>query len=127
MKNKILSLLAATLVIGFTSCKTTDDENPVITLSTPVSEQDFEIGDTIFIHGDITDNESLHEIEIKLTKQETGEIPFDFQKHLDAESYHIDTFYIPTDTIHIHYHLKVEAWDHDDNKAELEYTLHWAD
>jgi hypothetical protein len=119
----ILAIISSVII----SCKKTDDENPVITLSEPYSEQEFAIGDTIFIKGDITDNESLHQIEVKLTKQETGETIFDLSEHPDAAAYHLDTFYVSADSVHFHYHLIIEATDHDDNKAELEYTLHWAD
>jgi hypothetical protein len=70
----------------------------------------------------------LHELEIKLTVEETGVTDFTFTPTVhDLESYHIDTFYIPTETSHVHFHLTIEAWDHDNNKAELDYTLHWAD
>jgi len=127
--NIVLSIFILTIIsISIISCKKTDDEKPVITLSTPVSEQDYAIGDTIFISGHVSDNEALHELEIRLTKEETGETPFTFTPTVhDLASYHIDTFYIPSDTVHIHYHLKIEAWDHDNNEAELEYTLHWND
>ena len=130
MKTNLLLTLAITLTISITSCKTedTDTNPPVITLTTPVSEQDYAIGDTIFIQGDVTDNEALHELMIMLHKQETGEVVMHYTPVVhDMESFHIDTFFVPTDAVHIHYHLKVEAWDHDNNKAELEYTLHWAD
>jgi len=130
MKTNLLLTLAIILTISITSCKTedTDTNPPVITLTTPVSEQDYAIGDTIFIQGDVTDNEALHELMIMLHKQETGEVVMHYTPVVhDMESFHIDTFFVPTDIVHIHYHLKVEAWDHDNNKAELEYTLHWAD
>ncbi len=120
--------ILAIISIAFVSCKPTDDENPVITLSEPhINEQDYAVGDTVFIHGEVTDNEELHELEIKLTRQEGGEVLLDETPTVHAmQSYHIDTYYVPTDTTHFHYNLKIEAWDHDNNKAELAYTLHWA-
>ncbi len=130
MKIKFISLLATALVISFTSCNDghDDETGPLITLTEPTDEQDFAIGDTIFIHGEVTDNEALHELMVTLTKQETGDTVLNFMPTVhDMESFHIDTFYAPTDTIHIHYILKIEAWDHDNNSAELEYTLHWND
>lgn len=123
-----LSIIAITLVISFTSCTKKDDTAPVISLSTPVDQQDFAIGDTIFIHGDVTDNEALHELMVSLTQEESGAVVLDYMPTVhDMPSFHIDTFFVPTDTVHVHFDLKVEAWDHDDNKSELNYTLHWAD
>ncbi len=129
MKNNILILFSTILTISISSCKkeNPEEQGPVITLTTPTDEQDFAIGDTIFIHGEVTDNEALHELMVTLTKQETGDTVLNFMPSVhDMESFHIDTFYAPTDTVHIHFQLKIEAWDHDNNKGELNYTLHWA-
>lgn len=129
MKIKFISLLATALVISFTSCKhEQDDTSPVITLSNPTDEQDFAIGDTIFIEGDVTDNEALHELMIMLSKEETGEVVMHLMPVVhEMPSYHIDTFFVPVDTSHIHFNLVIDAWDHDNNTTELNYTLHWAD
>ncbi len=128
MKFKFLSLLAITFTILFSSCNNNENDGPVITLTTPADEQDFEIGDTIFIEGTITDEEALHELMLVLYKQETGDTVVHYMPTVhDMESFSIDTFYVPDDTVHIHFHLNIEAWDHDNNKAQLEYTLHWAD
>lgn len=128
MKIKFLSIIATILVISFSSCKQTDDEKPVISLSTPTDEQDFAIGDTIFIHGEVTDNDALHELTVVLSKQETGDVVINYTPTVhDMTSFHIDTFYVPADLVHIHYILKIEAEDHDNNSTELEYTLHWND
>lgn len=128
MKSKLFTLLASTLVITFSSCNKQDDEKPVITLSTPADEQDYEPGDTIFIEGTVTDNEALHEMVIQVIKEEGGDTVLYYTPTVhDTKSYTIDTMLIPSDTVHVHFHLKVEAWDHDDNSAEVLRTLHWAD
>ena len=116
--------------MGFSSCNSDDIEvlGPVITLTTPTDQQDFAIGDTIFIQGDITDNEGLHELMVMVYQEESGNTILDYTPTVhDMASFHIDTFVVPTDTVHVHYHLKIEAWDHDNNADSLNYTLHWAD
>ena len=130
MKIKFLLILTIVLIMGFSSCKTDDIEvlGPVITLTTPTDQKDFEIGDTIFIHGDITDNEGLHELMVMVYQEESGNTILDYTPTVhDMASFHIDTFVLPTDTVNVHYHLKIEAWDHDNNADSLNYTLHWAD
>ncbi len=130
MKNNILILFATILTISISSCKkeNPEEQGPVITLTTPTDEQDFAIGDTIFIEGDITDNEALHELMVMLSKEETGEVVMHWMPVVhEMPSFHIDTFYVPTDTSHIHFNLVIDAWDHDNNMTETNYTLHWAD
>lgn len=128
MKIKFISLLATALVISFTSCNDghDDETGPLITLTEPTDEQDFAIGDTIFIQGDVSDNEELHEFMMVLYKEESGDTVINYMPTVhEMPNFHIDTFFVPNDTIHIHFHLNMEAWDHDNNKTELQYTLHW--
>ncbi len=127
---KIKYFLTIALLSGFSSCKTDDIEvlGPVITLTTPADTQEYAIGDTIFIHGDITDNEGLHELMVMVYQVESGNTILDYTPTVhDMASFHIDTFVVPTDTVHVHYHLKIEAWDHDNNADSLNYTMHWAE
>ena len=128
MKNNILILFATILTISISSCKkeNPEEQGPVITLTTPTDEQDFAIGDTIFIQGDVSDNEELHEFMMVLYKEESGDTVINYMPTVhEMPNFHIDTFFVPNDTIHIHFHLNMEAWDHDNNKTELQYTLHW--
>jgi hypothetical protein len=129
MKINILLILSALIITTITSCKHEhDDTAPVITLATPTDQKDYAIGDTIFIHGDVTDNEALHELMVMLSKEETGEVVMHWMPVVhEMPSYHIDTFFVPTDTSHIHFNLVINAWDHDNNTSEINYTLHWAD
>ncbi len=65
---------------------------------------------------------------ISLRQEESGTIVLDYLPIVhDLPNLHINTFFVPTDTVQLHFDLKVEAWDHDDNKSELNYTLHRAD
>jgi hypothetical protein len=122
-------IILAFLSLSLTACKEYSEENkPVITLSDPTDEKEYETGDTIFIRGNATDNHVLHEMDIKLIKSETGETVFHQAPIVHGmESYAIDFFYIPADTAHFHFQLKIEVSDHNANTSELDYILHWAD
>jgi len=128
MKIKFLSLLTTALVISFTSCKDDhhdDHENPEISLTTPADQQQFGLTDTIYIIGHITDNHDLHELEVKLTRNEDGDTLLLFTPTVHAlTEYHLDTFYVANETDHKHYTLQIKAWDHENNSETLSYELH---
>lgn len=128
MKIKFLSLLATVLVISFTSCDhghDDDAENPEIILTTPSDQQQFGLTDTIDIVGYITDNHDLHELIIKLTRNEDGDTLLYYTPTVHALSeYHLDTFYVANETDHKHYTLQIIAWDHENNADSLSYVLH---
>lgn len=128
MKIKFLSLLATVLVISFTSCEhghDDDTENPEIVLTTPSDQQQFGLTDTIDIVGHITDNHDLHELLVKLTRNEDGDTLLYFTPTVHAlTEYHLDTFYVANETDHKHYTLQIIAWDHENNADSLSYVLH---
>lgn len=128
MKIKFLSLLSATLIMGFTSCKEEhhdDTESPEISLSSPTNQQEFGLTDTIDIVGHISDSHDLHEMLIKLTRNEDGDTLLYFTPSVHAlTEYHLDTFYVANESDHKHYTLQIIAWDHDNNADSLSYILH---
>lgn len=128
MKIKFLSLLATALVINFASCKhghDDDTEKPEIILTAPSNQQEFGLTDTIFITGHISDNNDLHELMVKLTRNEDGDTLLYFTPTVHAlTEYHLDTFYIANESSHKHYTLNITAWDHENNSAEISYELH---
>lgn len=128
MNIKFLSLLATSIIFTFTACNEghdNDTENPEIMLTTPTNQQQFGLTDTINIIGHITDNHDLHELLVKLTRNEDGDTLLYFTPNVHALSeYHLDTFYIANETDHKHYTLQLIAWDHKNNSDSLSYELH---
>lgn len=115
MKIKFLSLLATALVISFTSCNQghdDDTENPEIMLTAPTNLQQFGLTDTVHILGHISDNHDLHELQVKLTRNEDGDTLLSFTPSVHAlTEYHLDTFYIANESSHKHYTLHITAWE----------------
>ncbi len=115
-----MRILISILLLFITSCKKKDNPEPVITITSPISGEVFMPGDTIHIEADISDNNVLSSVTLKLLN--AGYSPEDHQESfsINASSYHlsydyvIENKYLTSGT----YYLTLSVNDGDNNKNE---------
>ncbi len=100
-----------------------DTEAPVINLMSPDTSSTFHSGDTIHIHGTVTDNDGLHEVSVSVTNDKS--LPeLNVTEHTHGQTYNIHQEYIIPTTMHTNIEVKVEAEDHNGNKATITKPFH---
>ncbi len=103
----------------------TDTQSPSIDINTPTNAQIFSITDTIKINGLITENESLHEANIKITDLSSNATVYaNFPLVHDLTSYTFSQMFFPNVTTHTSYNVLVEATDHAGNKTSKSVQVH---
>lgn len=127
------TFVASAFVAAFTltSCEDDDDnddpqedtEAPVVTLMSPDDATTYHSGDTIQIHGNVTDNDGLHEIHISVTNDK-GLPELHAMEHSHGQSYSIHEEYIIPTTMHTNITVTVEAEDHNGNKTTVTKPYH---
>ncbi len=116
-KNALLTIaLLWTLAGSFSSCHKHDDEDgnaPVITLEEPAENE--VISGEVHIHGIVTD-ESLHEMEIKVTKDADNSELFSAAPTVhDETDYHFDEHFTPSVAAETPVTLTITVEDHSAN------------
>lgn len=120
MKNIAFLAFGLFLLGAFIACKNTDSGiAPTVTLTSPTDGQVFLKGQTITIAGTATDDEDLHEAEIKITDKANGNNLFEEEPTVHDESTHNFSynFTVPDITEQHEYQITVIFWDHDDNST----------
>lgn len=119
------TVFIALLALGAIACKKVDDsENPVITIFTPTTNQEFESADSVTINFKVEDAD-LHEVGFTITKKSDNSVLYD----LPAEHTH-DNPLIVNEKIkivvpsHTDAKLTVTAEDHNGNKASKSVDFH---
>jgi|SRR5690606_28133993 len=122
-------ILFTSAVILISSCNKEDehehsDEPPVITISSPVHNTEFDYTDTVFIKATIMHHTELHSHTLKLHHQETGDVFTLIDKHDHSKNVSIDTFFYPGFTSHAHFFIIVNVTDHDGLSASDTVFVH---
>jgi hypothetical protein len=105
-------------VLAFNACKDGGDDNedvnaPVLTTEDPVEGES--ISGEVHIHGKVTD-ESLHEMEIKVTQDSNGAELFKATPTVhDETEYHFDEHFTPTVATETPVTLTITVEDHSDH------------
>jgi hypothetical protein len=120
MKNVFLLLLA---VACASACKKNggDSLQPVINVTSPTANQQFNAGQVINIIATISDNDQLHEVHLFVTNKATNADVVHFADHVDVSTYNINQTL--TAAANVTYKIKIEANDHWGNHAEVEFEV----
>lgn len=117
-KQNFLFLLVLTITLfAFDACKDGTEEPdtaaPVLTIEDPV--EGASISGEVHIHGEVTD-QSLHEMEIVVTKDSDGSELFKVTPTVhDEAEYHFDEHFTPTVAEETPVTLTITVEDHSDN------------
>lgn len=116
-QNFLLLLALFVSVFAFNACKDDNDEGdttaPVLTIEEPTEGES--ISGEVHIHGKVTD-ESLHEMEIKVTLDSDGSELFKATPTVhDETEYHFDEHFTPTVAAETPVTLTITVEDHTDN------------
>ena len=118
---KKLSILL--LIVAVAACKKSsgDSEKPVISVTSPTANQQFNAGQVIPIQATITDNSELHEVSLEITNKTTSAVLVHNHYHVDLMTYTLSDTY--TAGAGITYKIKIEAADHSGNQSEIEFEV----
>jgi hypothetical protein len=111
----LLTAFCSLLIIG--ACHKHEEENnaPALTIENPV--EGASLGGEIHIHGKVTD-ESLHEMEIKVTKDADGSVLLTASPVVhDKTEYSFDEHFTPAVSAETPVTLTITVWDHSDNST----------
>jgi uncharacterized lipoprotein YajG len=121
MKTLVVIALMA-LVTGCSKNSSKDDKQaPVVTISTPMSNQRFNAGQTVSITGTVTDNEKLAELHVHISNMITGALLVDIHRYPSASSYTLnETFQVQAA---ITYRIQVIAKDNSANEGRASVEI----
>ena len=123
MKRGIVVLLAMMVLVAFAACKKSsgDSTKPVITVTSPAANAQFNAGQVITIQATISDDSELHEVSLEISNKGTGAVLVHNHYHVDLMTYNLSDTY--TAGAGITYKIKIEAVDHSGNKSEVEFDV----
>jgi Bacterial Ig domain len=113
MKTFVICLL---IIFAGISCDKEDNEKPIINLTSPTANQQFNGGETVNIIANITDNNDLHEVHLFVDKTTGGSI-IHFMEHLDANTFTLSDSFVAE--AGVTYQIVIQATDHADNVGEV--------
>lgn len=90
MKAFLLFSLVFIFACSKNSGGSNDNEAPVVTLSSPTPSQQFTSGQTVFINGQLTDNEKLSEVHVHISDIQTGALLIDIHRYPAASTYTLE-------------------------------------
>ncbi len=115
MKKSLLPLLAALFFVGCNS-DSVDEEDPVITITSPTNSQSFTAGQMVNVVAAISDNDELHMVHLHVINLATGDHAILFEEHPDAKTYSLNkTFTVQAG---VTYDITIEADDHSGNTGQ---------
>ena len=114
----ILIFLSALFVIPACSKNAdiaNDKEAPSITISSPTPNQQFSAGQTVTIHGQLSDNQQVSELHVHISDAESGALLIDIHRYPAAASYTLAESF--TAQAGIDYKIQVIAKDNAANEG----------
>jgi hypothetical protein len=117
LRSKYLFLIVA---VAFFACKkkTTDSPaKPQISIISPASNAVYNFGDTVRIKANITHTSDLHEVSAVLKPSAKDSTILEYEKHVDAPSFTIDTFYVNKAASTTAMTVTFMADDHNNNSS----------
>ncbi len=123
MKKGVVVLLAMVALAAFAACKKSsgDSTKPVINVTSPAANAQFNAGQVITIQATISDDSELHEVSLEISNKGTGAVLVHNHYHVDLMTYNLNDTY--TAGAGITYKMKIEAADHSGNKSEVEFEV----
>lgn len=122
---KILIVLLFVAVAFFSCKKDTKSSEPVFTIASPTANKMYDLGDTVYIKGTITSTEEMHGYMVTLRDQTAEMILMEYDRHIDAATQTIDTFWVNNVTQHTEMLLSITAVkDHLGNTVTKEINFH---
>lgn len=109
--------------VEFTIVNITDTESPVLSISSPTDDQQFNIGDDIVIMGTVTDNIEVEAVEIIMEREADETEVADEDIHVHAAQGDINVTVSTNGFSAGHYHVHITATDHVNNKSEVEIEV----
>lgn len=121
---RYLSFLLITGLFVVASCKKkSGDDDPVVTILSPLPNATFTSGDTMRITVNAIDNVDLHEMKMEVLDGTTAWVAAYPYVHA-KKSYKLDTLvYLPVVLSPKTLLVRAQAKDHDDNKGTAEISI----
>ncbi len=94
MKKVKFFIFCVTIVTYFSACKKNDDINPVVKINNPVSGQHFIVGDTIHVSADISDDNEITSITVRLLNLSYISVGSDYTIPVSAANYTLNIQFI---------------------------------
>lgn len=123
-KLKMKRVLGLIIVISaFAGCKKEkgDMVKPVITITSPQANQQFNAGQVINITATINDNSELHEVSVSISNKNTSAELVHNHYHADQMTFNVNETI--TAGAGITYRIKIGAADHSGNQTEMEVEV----
>lgn len=118
------SFIAAISVLCFAACKkssSADETKPVISITSPMANQQFNAGAAVNIKATITDNNELHSVHLIVINKTTNYEVIHFMDHTDTKTYQLDKSFIAAAATT--YMIQVSAEDHSANFGQMEFEV----
>ncbi len=120
MKKFILAIALLTLITA--ACKkTTDNDGPVITITSPTSGQMFSNGDSAQVTFTVTDAD-LHEFGYAIINVTSGDTLYEGEEHTHGDVSFNEKFKLPGTATPLR--LDVDAEDHNSNSNSKSVSFH---
>ena len=116
MKKIFRVLGIAALFLGCTK-SAVDNQNPVITLSSPTNNQVFTAGQIVTVTALITDNDDVNQVHLYVNNKANNAEILHFEDHTDTKAYNLSKNF--TAQTGITYKIEVDADDHSGNQAKV--------
>ena len=98
-----------------TSCKKDGGSKPIVTITSPTSQQTFTPGETVNITAKLEDDGDLHSIMLMVTNKNGGTNIMHFEEHKDVKTYDLSqSFTAQAGGIYL---IEVSGEDHGGNKT----------
>ena len=119
---KYLAALLSLLICSTSCTKSANKgQGPVITVTSPSSNQQFAAGQSITVSASITHTSEIHEVKVRVRNNATGAEIFEFKVDVNATSYDLSrTFVAQSGMV---YKIEIEAEDNMGNESEKEFTI----
>lgn len=120
---KYLLVALAFLVVSTMSCSKSNNaqSGPVITVTSPTSNQQFSAGQTITVSASIAHTSNIHEVKVRVRNNATGAEILEFKVDVNATSYVVSRTFVAQ--AGIVYKIEIEAEDFLGNETEQEFTI----
>ena len=114
----IALFLCPLLALG--ACKK-ETNRPMMRIVSPLNNQVFASGETVYIRGTISDDTQIHDLHMTITNTSTGTQMMHLDEHLDTQLYTLDQSFIAQagNT----YTIKIEADDHASNTTGIQLVV----
>lgn len=102
--------------------KASDNELPVVTITSPNNNQVFSAGETVTIKGTLSDNQKLTEVHVHISNNSTGTLLIDIHRNPGAATYSLNESFVAQGGIN--YKIQIIAKDNsaNENRSTVEIT-----